>query len=120
MADKQDSVTPIVGSNQVVALSEQEYLTLKCWGDMSEFWGMEEVAFGYKPIIADTGMTKEQLQPIIATLKSKGFLEYSKGLMNEEGEMGGSGWSVTRKGADAYYEHQEQVTDLVATDKEPK
>lgn len=94
-----------------MSFSEAEVSVLSWWDDMDEYY-----CVGYKGLERHTKMDREDLKPIIAGLKQKGFLEYHKGLMNEDGLMGGAGWSITRAAIEAYSEWHEQVNDLQASD----
>lgn len=85
-------------------MSKDEISVLDWWADMDE-----GLCTGYKGLIFQTKMTREQLVPIIAGLKSKGYLKYARGLMNEDGEMGGSGWGITESGSKAYWDYKEEL-----------
>lgn len=66
----------------------------------------EDYCFGYAYLERATGMTRAQLKPIVTSLRKTEHVYYAKGLLNEEGQTAGSGFGITRKGSDAYYENE--------------
>lgn len=69
----------------------------------------EDYCIGYRTLEPRTGMTREQLKPLVAELRKLGYAYYAKGLMNEDGEVAGSGFGITREGLDFYYNAQEDA-----------
>lgn len=49
-----------------------------------QYWWFEEF----------TGMKREQLKPIMTKLRHDGWIEHMKGLMNDDGEVAGSGFNI--------------------------
>lgn len=55
-------------------------------------YGSDMSYFGYSTLM-DIG-TKKELQPEMKVLRGLGLLTYARGLMNEDGEVCGSGYSI--------------------------
>ena len=49
-------------------------------------------------------ITKEMARAIVRDLTDRGMCRYAKGLMNEDGEVVGSGYGLTQKGLNYYEE----------------
>ncbi|WP_068305340.1 hypothetical protein [Pararhodobacter sp. CCB-MM2] len=45
-----------------------------------------------------TEIPREICRGIIAELRAEGLVTYRKGLMNEDGDLGGTGYTLTKKG----------------------
>lgn len=65
-----------------------------------------EYCHNYKSLSHYLECGKEDLIPVIERFKELGFLEYYRGLMNDEGEVAGSGWCRSKKGNDYIEEHE--------------
>ncbi len=62
---------------------------------------------GYSWIEKTTGYDRVTLKPAITRLKKLGYLKFCRGLMNDDGEVAGSGWSWD-------YDKREEIAQLVA------
>lgn len=71
-----------------------------------ELYSSEENCVGYKFIEGVNSMGRKDLEPIIKHLKELGYINYWRGLMNEDGEVGGSGWCRSHKGNEYVEEHK--------------
>jgi hypothetical protein len=54
---------------------------------------------GLSRIARDAGIDKEDARFICQRLRNKGLAKYSNGLMNEDGEVAGSGYAITDCGS---------------------
>lgn len=50
------------------------------------------------------GFTRKEIQVAMKDLRVREYAEFMRGLMNDEGEVAGSGYALTRKGLDIYDE----------------
>lgn len=60
-------------------------------------------AFGFDPIIRETGYDKKTVRRVCRSLAAKGLAEYQRGLWTEDGEPAGSGYSCTKDGLHWYW-----------------
>lgn len=63
----------------------------------------EDYCYGYDEFVVATGLSKEELKPAMKSLREKGFVEYHRGLINDDGETAGSGFGLNyRKKSEAW------------------
>lgn len=55
---------------------------------------------GFDAIMQRSGLDRETVRLACRSLAKQGLAEYRRGLWTEDGEMAGSGYGCTRKGAD--------------------
>ena len=67
-------------------------------------------SFGYGYLEQATGATRAELKPIIERLKKLDMIKPEKGLMDEDGEVIGSGWGLTTRATQ--YSIREWLTSL--------
>jgi len=53
---------------------------------------------GFAPLEHDMGLSKKELSKIFKSLRERDLVHYQRGLMNEDGELCGSGYCVTNEG----------------------
>lgn len=68
-------------------------------GTMYDLWG-EEFAGGFREIAGNAGLTRAQVRDACRSLRAKGLARFHRFLMTDEGQLGGSGYSLTRKAFD--------------------
>lgn len=61
-------------------------------------YGAEEWARSFSSIADDTGLTRNDVRLAARSLARKGLARHCKGLFNDDGEVAGSGYGVTRDG----------------------
>lgn len=61
-----------------------------------------ETCYGFAPICQDTGLDRKRVRFICRLFKRKGWAEFYNGLMNEDGDFGGSGYCISPDGMAAY------------------
>lgn len=76
----------------------------------------EEWCYPYKYLESQTGYEREELKPEVKKLRDLGYVEFHRGLMDEEGMVAGSGfglnyqkWREVRDVIEATPEKQRQV-----------
>ncbi|KKT30379.1 MAG: hypothetical protein UW18_C0017G0004 [Microgenomates group bacterium GW2011_GWF1_44_10] len=57
----------------------------------------EDISFGYGVLEQETGATRAELKLIVERLKKLDMIKPVKGLMNDDGEVVGSGWGLTQR-----------------------
>lgn len=62
--------------------------------------------YDYSWLESETGLTRKELEPEVASLRSTGLVEHIKGLMTDDGEVAGSGFQIV-------YAKRQQVRDLI-------
>lgn len=79
-----------------IKINEKERKCLKSLVEVQE----EGWCKFFATIKADTGLTKKEVRRAVRALSKKGFAEYVKGLLDEDGDPGyfGSGYCATRAG----------------------
>lgn len=50
--------------------------------------------FGYSKLSLQTGILEPQLKKMMKEMSTLGWVEYIKGLLNDDGEVAGSGWFI--------------------------
>ena len=55
----------------------------------------DELAYYYRYFEKKTGATREQIKPIMDELRKAEMVELVRGLMNDDGEVAGSGFALT-------------------------
>jgi len=78
-------------------LSENELKVLKSLDEVTDTWGEVCVSFSY---IAGDGnrLSTKEVRIACRSLRKRGFADFYRGLMNEDGEVAGSGYCITREG----------------------
>lgn len=82
-----DSVTPT---------NEAERAVLIELADLYSYGGFGFV--GFDPICRETGLDRKIVRRACRSLARKGLAEFARGLWNEDGEPGGSGYGATKAG----------------------
>ena len=59
-----------------------------------------EYCISFKFICAETGLTRETVQKICRRFAHEKMAEFWRGLMNEDGELAGSGYCISEAGKD--------------------
>lgn len=54
----------------------------------------EEICYYYRFLVSDTGLDLETVKKEVQELKRLGLVEYVRGLMTEDGEVAGSGFTI--------------------------
>lgn len=65
-------------------------------------YSSEEACYGFKPICEATRLTRQRVRFICRLFKRKGWAEFYSGLVNEDGDFGGSGYCITSAGMSEY------------------
>lgn len=68
----------------------------------------EELCYNYAWLAGELGVDRKYLEPAIKNLKTLGLIEFWRGLMNEDGEVAGSGWCRSRAGNEYLAERAQQ------------
>ena len=79
------------------------YLSVRAEDILAEMYSDSEMCVGYR--FFDGGKSKENVEAI-KELKANDMLEFYRGLMNDDGEVCGSGWCRSKKGNDYVEEYQ--------------
>lgn len=58
----------------------------------------DDVAFHFRHFERATGLPRDEVRRRVRALARKGLLQYERGLWTDDGEMAGSGYSITEKG----------------------
>lgn len=77
-------------------LNGNEQKVLEVLNENTDTWG--ERCIGFDWIMADTKLSRKEVQKACKVLREKEFVEFYRGLMNDEGQVAGSGYCITRKG----------------------
>lgn len=80
----------------VKKVTETERKVLECLAENSRRDGEMCITFSW--IVDDTKLTLAQVRRSCRALRKKGLAEFYRGLMTEDGEAAGSGYSITRAG----------------------
>ncbi len=67
-----------------------------------------EYSYSFDTIMTDTGLIRPVVQTACRSLKKKGLAMFFRGLMDDDGNVAGSGYTVTVKGVrieKQYYDH---------------
>ncbi len=75
-----------------MSLSENEARVLEYLCQYAEF------AWPFQPISADLKMTTPEVRLACRSLQADGLAKFCRGLMTEDGNLAGSGYSATHKG----------------------
>lgn len=62
-------------------------------------YGREEYAFHLRIFVSDPWITKDMARAVCRSLTDRGYAFYMRGLMTQDGMMGGAGYGITDKGA---------------------
>ena len=62
-----------------------------------EYWG--GLCYSFVTIEDDTGLSRSEVRRACRSLRRKGLAKFVRGLMNDDGEVAGSGYCATRVGA---------------------
>lgn len=90
---------------------DSTYPAVKAFLDRHIIQTMVECCDGFGPLetcfslsrFSDDWITKEMARAMLRDLTDRGMCRYAKGLMNEDGEVCGSGYGLTQNGL-KYYE----------------
>lgn len=53
---------------------------------------------GFSPLVLDCGMDRQAIRRVVRHFARKGWAEYYKGLLTEDGDLAGSGYCITHEG----------------------
>ena len=82
-----------------IKLNENEKLCLSCL--TSVFGGYEgEFCMAFKTISGDTKLEVKAVRRAVRSLARKGLAKFYRGLMTEDGEVAGAGYTATEKGCE--------------------
>lgn len=98
-------------ANGKISLSERER---KCLVDLVEAGGDEDYweeghCYYFRTIAKDTGLTEQQVRRSVRALARKGLAEHTRGLIDDDGMMAGSGYCATELGAKIIYGGQRKL-----------
>ena len=62
-------------------------------------YSREEYAFHLRIFVSDPWITKDMARAVCRSLTDRGYAFYMRGLMTEDGDMGGAGYGITEQGA---------------------
>lgn len=82
--------------NKLEDLPEHCVKIVKVLADQTDTWG--EVCFYMRHIEEDTKLTRKEIVKACRTLRQLGYIEYIRGLMDEDGKVAGSGYCITSLG----------------------
>lgn len=57
-----------------------------------------EICVSFDTLQSQTGFPRELVKPYCQILKFKGLAKFHRGLINDDGEMGGSGYCISKEG----------------------
>ena len=80
-------------------LTENQYKILKSLEN-------DEMCYYYSYIEKETKLSREVLEKEVKTLRKAGLVLYVRGLMTDEGEVAGSGFSATGDGWDLVHKYE--------------
>lgn len=69
----------------------------KCLQALAILTGYDQYTY-FRIIASQTGFDIKTTRKNVRSLREKGFAEYSRGLMTEDGEVAGAGYIITEKG----------------------
>lgn len=95
----------------MIDLNEQEYATLKALSE-SEEW-----CYAYDYLEGETGLERKWLKPIIAKLRKLGYVEYWRGLMDDDGNVAGSGFCRSRAGNELVYAEEDRKYEKLKSER---
>ena len=58
---------------------------------------------GFKALSKNLGIPYEVVAGFVRNLKERGYVHYARGLMNDDGQLAGSGYAFTTQGLDYKY-----------------
>lgn len=87
--------------SETLKVSEREQ---KCLEVLTRHFQSEGNYIYFRTIVKETKLTLQQVRRSVRSLARKGLAEFQRGLMDEEGNVAGSGYCATEKGA-AYISH---------------
>lgn len=61
-----------------------------------------ELAWHFAPICQDLNMNRNEVRSACRSLRDKGMARFCRGLMDEDGQLAGSGYSATREGEQTF------------------
>lgn len=84
-------------------MTSQEIQILQAFDDLHAVdTGDGQRCVGFTPLMRETGLSREQVQQACRSLRSRGYAEFWRGLMDpEDGEFKGSGYGMTKAGREA-------------------
>lgn len=91
--------------NGTIKLNEDE---AKCLEILDKSYG-NDLVYSFSYYEADTGLDRKRVRRAIRSLARRGFAEYHKGLMDDDGMVAGSGYIGTKKGSDFLQEQQQKL-----------
>lgn len=78
----------------MVKPSKTEEMVLIAWDNCDPDYGY----FSFSLIATKSGVEKHRIRRAVRALSRKGFLQFAKGLTDEDGEFRGSGYGLTQDG----------------------
>lgn len=79
----------------LVKLSPTEALVFTAWVDVEQ-----ETGFSFKEAAARSGVPHGSIRRAVRALARKGLLRYERALFNEDGDLLGGGYVITREGVE--------------------
>lgn len=75
-----------------IKLTENEEKVLDALFENTRTWGELCISFSYMQ--PETGLSIKEIGAACRSLKGKGYAEFYRGLMNDDGEVAGSGYCI--------------------------
>ena len=105
VSDVWDGHNPKIALDRILDFAKSTLLTSVEEDVLATFWSDSEYCHNYRGLENATGFTRKELEPIIKRLKELDFITHYRGLMNDEGEVAGSGWCRSEKGNEYVESH---------------
>lgn len=83
-----------MAKTNVEKISEREH---KCLTLIVEAWESEQCPY-MRHIVQETKLTMQQVRRSVRSLARKGFAQYTRGFLDDDGMVAGSGYCATDKG----------------------
>lgn len=77
-------------------INEPEKIVLEYLATWTEESG--GMCLSFRPIIEDTGLDRKTVRKCCRSLKRKGLTDFYRGLMNDDNNVAGAGYCITREG----------------------
>ena len=59
-----------------------------------------EYCIGFDYIEGDTNLSRKEVKKVVHSLRDKGFAEFYRGLLDDDGQVAGSGYCISVKGVE--------------------
>ena len=77
-------------------LTPNEIKVLQVLYDDTDHWGEKCIAFDW--IMEESKLSRKEVQKACKVLREKGLIQFFRGLMNDEGQVAGSGYCISAEG----------------------